>query len=76
MGVALKDRPMHLQPEPDGLLRLRIDPVTGRAATAGASGAFFELFNKDAPPQPAQEVSSSFQDNFGSEPAPVPIDLF
>lgn len=76
MGVALKDRPMHLPPEPDGLLRLRIDPATGRAATAGASGAFFELFNKDAPPQPAQEVSSSFQDNFGSEPAPVPIDLF
>ena len=76
MGVALKDRPMHLQPEPDGLLRLRIDPATGRAATAGASGAFFELFNKDAPPQPAQEVSSSFQDNFDSEPAAVPIDLF
>ena len=77
MDVALKDRPMHLPPEPEGLLRLRIDPTTGRAAAAGASGAFFELFNKDAPPQPAQEVSSDgFRDQFGSEPAAVPIDLF
>ena len=77
MGVALKDHPPHLPPEPDGLLRLRIDPATGHAATADTSGAFFELFNKDAPPPPAsQEVSSSVQDHFGNEPVPVPIDLF
>lgn len=76
MGVALKDKPAHLPPEPEGLLRLRVDPLTGQAAAAGSSGAFFELFNKDAPPQPAREASSSFQDNFGNEPAAVPIDLF
>jgi penicillin-binding protein 1A len=76
MGVALKDRPPHLPPEPAGLLRLRIDPTTGYAAAPGTSGAFFELFNKDAPPPPEQEVSSGFQDHFGSEPVAVPIDLF
>jgi penicillin-binding protein 1A len=78
MGVALKGRPMHLPPEPEGLLRLRIDPLTGHAATASTSGAFFELFNKDAPPPPEQEASpAGFQDNFGGgEPAAVPIDLF
>ncbi len=77
MEVALKDRPAHLPPEPEGLLRLRIDPITGRAAAPGTSGAFFELFNKDAPPPPAQQLSSGgFQDNFGNEPAAGPIDLF
>ncbi|HYQ37820.1 MAG TPA: penicillin-binding protein 1A [Pseudomonas sp.] len=79
MGAALKDRPTHLPPEPEGLLRLRIDPLTGQAAAPGTSGAFFELFNKDAPPPPEQETSrpAGFQDNFGSgEPATVPIDLF
>ena len=76
MAVALKDRPMRLPAEPEGLLRLRIDPATGHAAAPGTIGAFFELFNKDAPPEPAQAVSSGFEDQFGSEPAPVPIDLF
>ncbi|MCQ4346350.1 penicillin-binding protein 1A [Pseudomonas stutzeri] len=75
-AVALKERPMHLPAEPAGLLRLRIDPATGRAAAPGTSGAFFELFNKDAPQPPTQELSSGFQDQFGSEPAAVPIDLF
>ncbi len=76
MGTALKDRPAHLPPEPDGLLRLRIDPATGLAAAPGTPGAVFELFNKDAPPQPSLESSGGFEDQFGSEPAPVPIDLF
>ena len=76
MSVALKDRPAHLPPEPAGLLRLRIDPATGLAAAPGTPGAVFELFNKDAPPQPTQDSGGSFVDQFGGEPAPVPIDLF
>ncbi len=75
MAVALKDRPMHLPSEPAGLLRLRIDPHTGAAAAPGSRDAFFELFNPDFPP-PAPPARSDFQDHFGGEPAPVPIDLF
>ena len=77
MAVALKDHPAHLPPEPEGLLRLRIDPATGLAAAPGTPGAVFELFNEDAPPQPTLETTTSgFEDHFGGEPAPVPIDLF
>ena len=79
MGAALKDRPPHLPPEPDGLLRQRIDPVTGQVAAPGAPGAFFELFNKDAPPPPSTQEAPvpGFQDQFSNgESAPVPLDLF
>ncbi|MCC6076358.1 penicillin-binding protein 1A [Pseudomonas sp. GCM10022188] len=76
MGVALKDHPPHLPAEPEGLLRLRIDPSTGLAAAPGTPGAVFELFNKDAPPEPTLQSTAGFEDHFGGEPAPVPIDLF
>lgn len=77
MSVALKDLPPHLPPEPDGLLRLRVDPASGRAAAAGAGDAFFELFRSDMPPQPATFEPRGFtQDHFSNEAAPVPIDLF
>lgn len=80
MEVALKDRPMRLPPEPDGLLRLRIDPASGRAAAPGAGDAFFELFRSDTPPLPAQSFSGagggSVRDEFSNEAPPVPIDLF
>jgi membrane carboxypeptidase/penicillin-binding protein len=33
MGAALKDKPPHTQPEPEGILSLRVDPVSGRAAS-------------------------------------------
>ncbi|MCL7461801.1 penicillin-binding protein 1A [Pseudomonas sp. NW5] len=78
MKVALKDRPSRLPPEPDGLLRLRIDPQTGRAARPGMPG-LFELFRADMPPEEEPlfvAPPSSVNDNFSSEPPPVPIDLF
>ncbi len=79
MRVALDGRAQRLPPEPDGLLRLRIDPQTGRAARAGMP-RIFELFRADMPPEeePLFVVPpSSVQDNFSSEPPPpVPIDLF
>ena len=80
MAVALKDRPAHLPPEPSGILRIRIDPATGRTASASTPGAFFELFRSDMPPSEPDPVDSNnggfFQDKFGGERAPVPLDLF
>lgn len=75
MSQALKDKPAHMQPEPEGLLTLRIDPVTGSIASPGTPGAFFELFKSENPPSMAQEGSSSLGGSPGND-SPPPIDLF
>ncbi len=70
MSVALKDKPEHLQPEPAGILSLRIDPQSGRAAAPGANDAYFEVFKSEDTPPPTSEV-----DGFGSIPgSPLPED--
>ncbi|WP_207388969.1 penicillin-binding protein 1A [Azotobacter chroococcum] len=74
MSAALKDKPPHLQAEPEGLLTLRINPSSGRIASPGTPGAFFELFKNEAPPPMASEEESS-QGSLAKDSAP-PIDLF
>ncbi|ACO80645.1 Penicillin binding protein 1A [Azotobacter vinelandii CA] len=74
MNVALKDKPPHLQSEPEGLLTLRINPGSGRIASPGTSGAIFELFKNEAPPPMASEGESG-QGTLAKDAAP-PIDLF
>ena len=76
MSAALKDRPSHLLPEPPGLLSIKVDPATGRAANAYTSGAYYELFKRENPPLPAAAPNSFTQDQFGGDPAAVPLDLF
>jgi penicillin-binding protein 1A len=77
MSAALKDKPPHVQAEPDGILSLRIDPISGRSATPSTAGAFFELFKSEDTPPSVNELNGS--------PAPgsplpadesAPIDLF
>jgi len=77
MSAALKDKPPHLQAEPEGLLTLRISSGSGRLASPGTPGAIFELFKNEAPPLPPA-VSGGGPSRSGSlarEAAP-PIDLF
>ena len=77
MGGALKGKPAHTQPEPEGILSLRIDPSSGRIASPGTPGAYFELFKSEDTPPTNSEL--------GNNPAPgsplpaddgAPIDLF
>jgi penicillin-binding protein 1A len=77
MSAALKDKPPHVQAEPDGILSLRVDPVSGRAATPSTPNAFFELFKSEDTPPSINEM--------GGAPAPgsplpadesAPLDLF
>jgi penicillin-binding protein 1A len=77
MSAALKDKPPHVQAEPDGILSLRVDPISGRAATPSTPNAFFELFKSEDTPPSMNEM--------GGAPAPgsplpadeaAPIDLF
>lgn len=77
MGAALKDKPSHLLPEPAGMVSLRIDPVSGRAAPPGTPGAYFELFkNEDTPPSMSELAPGTAPE--GGMPAgeEAPIDLF
>lgn len=77
MGAALKDKPSHLLPEPPGLVSLRIDPVTGRAAPPGTPGAYFELFkNEDTPPSMNELAPGSAPGSGMPADEEAPIDLF
>ena len=77
MGAALKGLPPHTQPEPEGILSLRVDPVSGRAASPGTPGAYFELFKAEDTPPSASELGNG---NAPGSPLPAdesaPIDLF
>ncbi|MCY1393040.1 Penicillin-binding protein 1A [compost metagenome] len=77
MGTALKDKPSHLLPEPPGMVSLRIDPYTGRAAPPGTPGAYFELFKNEDTPPTMSELSPGSSPG-GGMPAGegAPIDLF
>ncbi|MGE8496670.1 MAG: penicillin-binding protein 1A [Pseudomonas sp.] len=78
MGDALKDKPSHMPPEPAGLLTLRIDPHSGRAATPGTADAYFELFKSEDSPPPMSELDPGL--GIPGSPLPAdeaaPIDLF
>ena len=77
MAAALKDKPPHTLPEPEGILSLRVDPVSGRAASPGTPGAYFELFKAEDTPPSGSELGSG---SAPGSPLPAdegaPIDLF
>ena len=78
MGAALKDKPSHLLPEPEGLLTLRVDPHSGRAATPDTPDAYFELFKSEDSPPPMGEFDPGM--SIPGSPLPAdeaaPLDLF
>ncbi|MBN7141239.1 hypothetical protein ACP88_11640 [Pseudomonas oleovorans] len=78
MGAVLKDRPNHLPKEPKGLLTLRVDPISGRAAAPGTPDAYFELFKSEDSPPPMSELEPGM--GVPGSPLPAdemaPIDLF
>ncbi|WP_407691596.1 penicillin-binding protein 1A [Pseudomonas taeanensis] len=78
MAAALKDRPSHTPAEPPGILTLRIDPYSGRAALPGTANAYFELFKSEDSPPSMSELDPSL--GIPGSPLPAdesaPIDLF
>lgn len=78
MGEVLDGRPTHLPAEPDGLVTIRIDPVSGRAASPGTPDAYFELFKSEDTPPPMSEFEPGFAAPGSPLPAPesAPLDLF
>ncbi|MNJ54147.1 Penicillin-binding protein 1A [compost metagenome] len=77
MGAALKDKPNHAPAEPEGILSLRVDPVSGRAASPGTPNAYFELFKAEDTPPSVNELGNGAAPG---SPLPAdeaaPIDLF
>nr|WP_047301193.1 penicillin-binding protein 1A [Pseudomonas fluorescens] len=77
MGAALKGKPPHTQAEPEGILSLRVDPVSGRAAAPGTPNAYFELFKSEDTPPSVNELGNGVAPG---SPLPAdeaaPIDLF
>jgi len=77
MAAALKDKPAHVQPEPEGILSLRVDPFSGRAAAPGTPGAYFELFkSEDTPPSNSEFGGGSAPGSPLPADESAPIDLF
>jgi len=78
MSAVLKDMPEHPPAEPDGLLKLRIDPVSGRAATPATPDAYFEVFKSEDSPPPMGEFDPTYQAPGSPLPADeaAPLDLF
>ena len=78
MAEALKDKPSHLPPEPEGLLTLRIDPYSGRLASPGTPDAYYELFKSEDAPPPMSELEPGM--SIPGSPLPAdevaPFDLF
>ncbi|UUD62683.1 penicillin-binding protein 1A [Pseudomonas seleniipraecipitans] len=70
MGAALKDKPNHAPAEPEGILTLRVDPHSGRAASPGTPDAYFELFKSEDSPPPMSE----FDPGMGAPGSPLPAD--
>ncbi|AIR88580.1 penicillin-binding protein 1A [Pseudomonas cremoricolorata] len=69
MGAALKDKPSHPPAEPQGILSLRVDPISGRAATPSTPNAYFELFKAEDSPPNGDELGN------GAAPgSPLPAD--
>lgn len=76
MGAALKDKPMHTLAQPEGILSLRVDPVSGRAATPSTPNAYFELFKAEDTPPSVNELGGSAPGSPLPADESAPIDLF
>lgn len=79
MSSVLEGAPEHAPAEPEGILTLRIDPKSGRAASPGTPDAYFEIFrSEDSPPNMDDEMipGSMLPDSPLPASEAAPIDLF
>lgn len=64
MATALVDKPNRSFPQPDGLISVRIDPDTGKLASASQQNAIFEIFKAENAPQAEK---GQFENSFDNE---------
>ena len=73
MAAALEGRPDHSQPQPEGMVTVRVDPRTGRSARPDTPGAFLEIFKEGDMPPSFNELEIG---GYSSEDAMTPLELF
>ncbi|WP_375176757.1 penicillin-binding protein 1A [Marinobacter mobilis] len=79
MTTALDNSPSAMMPQPNGIVSVRIDPVTGERARPGQEGAIFELFKEEEAPAPLEPLSTTnggSLDSNGGTPSSLPQELF
>lgn len=59
MEKALQGKPEHMQPQPPGLVTVRIDPVTGLLARPGQTDAIYETFTEESAPKQIAKGTSN-----------------
>lgn len=59
MEQALRGKPESTQPQPPGLVTVRIDPATGLLARNGQEDAIYEIFTEETVPKAVAKVSES-----------------
>ena len=59
METALKDMPSAPLPQPDGLVSVRIDPLTGNRAYPGQNNSIFETFRVENIPKEVEQAPNS-----------------
>lgn len=62
MKVALQDSPVTNPQQPDGITIVKIDPETGKRATAGQANAIFEFFRTEHAPKPEKQDAIKLPD--------------
>lgn len=73
MAAALEGRPNHSQPQPEGLVSVRIDPYTGRSARPGTPGTLLEIFKEEDMPPSHSELELG---GYSTDDALTPLELF
>jgi len=58
MGEALKDFSVNNKPQPDGLVTVKVDPETGKRATASQLNGIFEIFRSEFAPTAEKEAEA------------------
>ena len=65
MGSVLENVPEAPLDQPEGVVSIKIDPVTGRAVNPNQSDTIFEYFLREHPP--LDETSTTFTDNYSRD---------
>ena len=73
MEQALQGVPSAVQPPPEGLVTVRIDPATGLLPAPGQANTLFETFRVDEVPRQAAEATTGPELPAAGEPEPEPL---
>ncbi|MCB1616257.1 MAG: penicillin-binding protein 1A [Pseudomonadales bacterium] len=72
MSVALKDKPEHIRPQPEGIVTVRINAKTGKRSSTTDRDNIFEIFREEYAPEALPE-DNIHTENTSSEKLPTEL---